>query len=68
MNLPLLCFYIFTAYMEISQCYDIFFYGSKPDHAGSDASDGVISSLRFTPVKSINFIFGAVILPSDNFA
>ena len=31
-------------------------YGINPDQEGSDASDGVINSLRFIPVKSTSFI------------
>ena len=44
-----------------------FFYGSSPDQDGSDASDGVINSLKLTPVRSISFTFGGVILPLDSF-
>ena len=45
--------------------YNIYYkfnYGKRPDHAGSDPSDGVIISLKLFPVRSITLILGGEIL------
>ena len=54
--------YLHLIHLYYNILLNINYYGKRPDHAGSEASDGVIISLKLLPVKSIILILGGVIL------